>query len=95
MDDRLAIGILDNTCVQSKQNIKQYLTEQKTCYDSIIKLEVEGEAGVGKRSKPVTVKFLQANVTFKKNTIEMSENNKNAAHIEEHGTQKTAKIPAL
>ena len=65
----------------------------KTCYDSTMKLEVEGEAGLGKRSKPVTVKFLQANVTFKKNTIEMSENNKNAAHIEEHGTQKLQRYP--
>ena len=32
MDDLLAIGIFDHTCVQSNKKIKQYLTEMKTCY---------------------------------------------------------------
>ena len=71
------------------------MKELTTCYDKRMKLEIEAESGIDKRTKAKETQYLQSNIIFKKNTIEMYENNKNADMIETTGKQKLLRFPHI
>ena len=75
--------------------MKEQIKELTTCYDERMSLEIEAESGIGKRSKAKETQYLQSNIIFKKNTIEMYENNKNAKSINEEGKQTLLRFPHI
>ena len=71
------------------------MKELTTCYDKRMSLEIEAKSGIGKRTKAKETQYLQSNIIFKKNTIEMYENNKNAKSIAEEGKQTLLRFPHI
>ena len=96
MDDLIAIaGVYDYTSTEGKLKIAKYMKELTTCYDDGMILEIEAKSGIGKRSKPKETTYLQSNLVFKNNTIEMYEKNKNEENIEKYGKQKLLRYPHI
>ena len=95
MDDLIAIGIYDYKSEEGKKNIAQHMSDLTTCYDDGMILEIEAQSGIGKRSKPKETAYLQSNLVFKKNTIEMYEKNKNEESIRKTGKQKLLRYPHI
>lgn len=95
MDDLLALGTFDCKSRDSRRMIKKQMEELTTCYDERMSLEIEAESGIGERNEPKETQYLQSNLIFKKNTIEMYENNKNALTIETEGKQKLLRFPHI
>ena len=71
------------------------MKELTTCYDERMSLEIEAESGIGERNEPKETQYLQSNLIFKRNTIEMYENNKNALTIATEGKQKLLRFPHI
>jgi hypothetical protein len=95
MDDLIAIGIYDYKSEEGKKNIARHMADLTTCYDDGMILEIEAQSGIGKRSKPKETAYLQSNLVFKKNTIEMYEKNKNEEKIRKTGKQKLLRYPHI
>ena len=71
------------------------MKELTTCYDERMTLEIEAKSDIGDRSEAKETQYLQWNIIFKENTIEMYENNKNAQTIEKEGKQKLLRFPHI
>ena len=95
MDDLLALGTFDYTSTASKRAMKKQIKELTVCYDERMSLEIEAESGIGDRNTNKETQYLQSNIIFNKNRIEMYENNKNAQSITEQGTQKLLRFPHM
>ena len=78
----------------SMEKAKDVIKGFKSCYAKDgMKLELEEDTGVNSRRKAMTTQWLQAKVTFKRNKIWTTENNKNKDQIEATGEQKLLRYP--
>lgn len=95
MDDLLALGVFDHTSPTSRQAITDRMNKLTKCYDTRMRLELESESGVDERKNKKETTYLQSNLIFQKNSIEMYENNKNAEQMKKLGTQKLLRFPHI
>ena len=56
--------------------MEKQMKELTTCYDERMTLEIEAKSDIGDHSEAKETQYLQSNIIFKENTIEMYENNK-------------------
>ena len=95
MDDLVALGVYDFKSHHSEDQVKKHMKTLTTCYDDGMILEIEAQSGYGNRSSEKETTYLQSNLVFYKNTIEMYENNKNADSILNTGKQKLLRYPHI